>query len=457
MRLSSSVASDIFLRLFWHVVHNGSTPLWHTGPAHAWCVGRAGVTLPSSGKPTVGQRRLAAELRRLREESGRTAEAVAQVLGWSKAKVSRYELARSLLKPSEVERLLDVYEVRGEHREQLLDLAEEAAKRGWWEAYSDVLTPEHLAFIALEDEATSELQWQINVVPGLLQTEQYAREIFSGYQSVRANPPTVIERRVETRVKRQRVLGRHRPLELAAVIDESVLRRQRGDRSVMYEQLQHLADVSKLPNVTLQVLPLEGPKGLALDSFVILHFGRAHETQLHDVVSSESLTDYLSVEGETDTYEFRLAFEHLVLECLQPDESRELILLTAGQLWKLPNRTQRGIITPDYAASLALATLMRTRCASGQSAAQTSIRRRTEGTGRGRSGSGVDIKFSRLWIPGGTAGIRRLSRGGTLTAQPSGEPPCTSRGQQTETLRRNPATMAASASKPQARDTRSLL
>jgi hypothetical protein len=265
-----------------------------------------------------------------------TAEAVADVLGWSKAKVSRYELARSGLKPSDVEGLLSLYGVRGEQREQLLALAMEATKKGWWEAYSDILTEEYLAFIGLEAEATSVLQWQINVIPGLLQTEQYARQIFSGYQDVRAAPPTVIERRVETRLIRQRVLTRDQPLDLQVILDESVLRRQRGDRAVMHAQLQHLVDASELPNVTLQILPLDGPKGLALDSFAILHFGKAHETQLHDVVSTESLRNYLYVEGETDTYEFRLAFERLTQESLGPGESREFVLRTSGQLWALP-------------------------------------------------------------------------------------------------------------------------
>ena len=172
-----------------------------------------------------------------------------------------YELARSGLKPRDVENLLDVYGVRGNYRNQLLTLAEEATRKGWWEAYADILTEEHQAFIGLEAEATSVLQWQTHVVPGLLQTREYAWQIFAGYQDVRALPPTVIERRVQTRLIRQQLLTADPPLALAVVLDESVLRRQWGDRAVMYEQLQHLAAASELPNVTLQVLPLEGRKG----------------------------------------------------------------------------------------------------------------------------------------------------------------------------------------------------
>ena len=146
----------------------------------------------------------------------------------------------------------------------------------------------------------------------------------------------MIERRVQTRLIRQRVLTRDQPLDLAAILDESVLLRQRGDRAVMHAQLLHLVAASEMPNVTLQVLPLNGPKGLATDSFVILHFGQAHETQLHDVVSTEYLRNYLYVEGETDTFEFRRAFEHLARESLGPEESQDLILRTARHLWALP-------------------------------------------------------------------------------------------------------------------------
>lgn len=297
--------------------------------------------MSTSGSPTVRRRRLAAELRRLREQSSQTAEAVGNILGWSKAKVSRYELAQSGLKPSDVESLLDVYGVQGERREQLLTLAEEATQKGWWEAYADVLTEEHLAFIGLEAEATSVLQWQVNVIPGLLQTEQYARDIFRGYQVISRSAPAIIERRVQTRMIRQQVLTRDKPLDLTVILDESVLRRQRGDSAVMREQLLHVADVAKRPNVTLRILPLAGPKRLALDSFQILKFGQAHETPLHDVVSAESLINYLYVEGETDTYEFALAFEHLAQESVEPEESRDFVLRAARELWALAVRTRQ--------------------------------------------------------------------------------------------------------------------
>jgi transcriptional regulator with XRE-family HTH domain len=262
-----------------------------------------------------------------------TADDVGRALGWSKAKVSRYELARSGLKPVDVARLLELYKVLGGQREQLLALAEEAAYKGWWEAFADVLTEGHREFIGLEAEATLILEWQINVVPGLLQTEQYAREVLSGYHGVEAVSPTVVQRRVETRLIRQQVLARDEPLALQVLLDESVLHRQRGARSVMHAQLQRLASVSALPNVTLQVLPLNKHHGLAVDSFDILQFGRAREPALPDVVSIEHLVNEFYVEGDTDTYRFKLAFDHLAEESLSPPESRDLILEIAGQVW----------------------------------------------------------------------------------------------------------------------------
>jgi hypothetical protein len=287
--------------------------------------------MPTSGSPTVRRRRLAAELRRLRANTGKTAQDVEGP--WLvKAQISRYELAQSGLKPDDAARLLEFYGVQGSQREQLLALAEEAIHKGWWEAYSDVLTEGHLAFIDLEAEATSILEWQINVVPGLLQTEQYAREVLSGYHEVATITPRAIQRRLETRLTRQQLLTRDEPLEYVALMDESVLHRQRGDQSVMRAQLKRLADIAELPNVTIQVLPLNRNHALAVDSFAILQFGRAHETTLHDVVSLEHLSNELYVEGDTDTYQFRLAFSHLAEESLSAEESRDLLLTTASRI-----------------------------------------------------------------------------------------------------------------------------
>jgi transcriptional regulator with XRE-family HTH domain len=174
--------------------------------------------MPDYGSPTVRRRRLAAELRRLRDLSGKTGDQVAEELGWSPSKVSRYELARTGLKPPDVRKLLDLYQVDAPHRDELLALATEAARKGWWEAYSDTLPEEYAALIGLEAEASSASQWMVEGVPGLLQTEEYAREVSSGYQRVAAIAPVQMERRLEARLARQQVLNRDPPFELSVVL-----------------------------------------------------------------------------------------------------------------------------------------------------------------------------------------------------------------------------------------------
>jgi transcriptional regulator with XRE-family HTH domain len=280
---------------------------------------------------------LAAELRRLRETaSGRTltlAE-VATALGWSPSKISRYELAQSGLKPDEVEKMLDFYGITDPQRAQLLTLARDAVQKGWWEDYGDAITDEYMTFIGLEAEATSISQWQVEVVPGLLQTEDYARQVHLGYQRVMPTSPGIIERRVEIRMRRQQVLTSEHPVKLSVVLDESVLQRRIGERLVMHAQLMRLAEAAELPNVTLRVLRLSSEHSLVGDSFVIFNFDTDRSTtMLHDVVSTEFLKDEFHVEGEALSYEQRLAFERLELESASPVESREIIVQTAQRFW----------------------------------------------------------------------------------------------------------------------------
>ena len=162
------------------------------------------TTVP--GSPTVRRRRLAAELREIRESKGRSGETVAAALRWSPSKISRYERAKTGLRPKEVERLLDYYQITGQRREMLLALAEDAAQKGWWEDFSDILSEDYQQFIGLEHEAASIAIWHVDVVPGLLQTEEYARNIISSYSRVEPNAPGMIGRMVRVRMRRQQVL-----------------------------------------------------------------------------------------------------------------------------------------------------------------------------------------------------------------------------------------------------------
>jgi len=285
---------------------------------------------PSS--PTVRRRRLAAELREIRESKGKSGDAVAHALKWSPSKISRYERARTGLRPREVERLLDYYEITGPRRALLLGLAQDAAQKGWWEEFGDSLSEDYRQFIGLEHEATSIAIWHVDVVAGLLQTEAYARQIISSYSRVEPVAPGMIGRMVRVRMQRQQVLDRG-GLELSVVLDESVLKRRIGDEPVMYEQLQHLAREAERPNLTLQILPLDTRHTVFGESFTIFGFGEDSDAMLQDVVSTEHLRSGFTIEGERETYLHRIAFGMLAETALDPAASRDLIVETAEKHW----------------------------------------------------------------------------------------------------------------------------
>jgi len=288
--------------------------------------------MTGSGSPAVRRRRLAAELREIRESRGKSGEAVAAALKWSPSKISRYERARTGLRPREVERLLDYYGITGSRRAHLLALAEDAAQKGWWEEFGDSLSEDYQQFIGLEHEAASIAIWHVVVVPGLLQTEAYARHIISSYSRVEPNPPGMIGRMVRVRMRRQQALSRD-GLQLSVVLDESVLTRRVGDESVMYEQLQRLAREADRPNLTLQILPLDAQQIAFGESFVIFGFGADDDAVLQDVVSTEHLRSGATLQGERETYLHRLAFQMLADAALDPTASKALVLEIAESRW----------------------------------------------------------------------------------------------------------------------------
>lgn len=290
--------------------------------------------MAGQGSPTVRRRRLAAELREIRLSRGKSGDIVAAALNWSPAKVSRYELARTGLKPREVERLLDYYEVAGTRRARLLALAEDATQKGWWEEYSDSIAPDLLQLIGLEQEASSIAMWQNDIVPGLLQTESYARHIMSSYSQVEPTPPSVIERRVRVRMRRQEVISRDPPPELTIVLDESILFRRVGDEPLMNEQLTRLARIAELPNATLRVLPIAADHGLLLPSYSIFRFGTEADAMLPDVVTAEGLRDAFYEVEETETYMHRRAFEVILRASIDPAASLARILDAVQTHWQ---------------------------------------------------------------------------------------------------------------------------
>src|SRR5215472_7818866 len=296
--------------------------------------------MTTPGSPTVRRRRLAAELRAIRESTGKSGDVVAAALRWSPSKISRYELARTGLKVREVEKLLDYYQVSGTRRTLLLTLAKDAALKGWWEEYADFLSPDYQQFIGLEHEATSMAIWHVEVVPGLFQTEAYARHIIGSYNQVEPIAPGMVDRLVKVRIQRQRVLAREPRPQLSVVLDESVLRRRVGNDAVMHDQLKRLIHEAERPNVSLRILPLNGQHSVFGESFVIFSFGPDNDAAMQDVVSAEHLRSDCSIEGERDTYLHRIAFQMLANASLDPASSRALIADTADDYWSESQRVR---------------------------------------------------------------------------------------------------------------------
>ena len=290
--------------------------------------------MPEPASPTVRRRRLAGELRRLRERAGLTGDQVAERVGWSASKLSRFENAHTVPRASEIKKLLALYGVEGQSAEELLALAQEAAGKGWWETYSQTLPPEYSALIGMEAEARSALSWEPLIVPGLLQTSDYAREVTNGYlERIAPVPPSETRRRVEARLARQQVLTREHPLRLSVVLDQSVLHRRFGNRDVMQSQMKQLLDLTERDNISLRILPLDGPHPIGTGAFVLLQFDAAHDIVYQDVVYLEHLTGGRYVEEEDEAYRYRRSFDRLSELALDEAKSREM-LAAARRTWK---------------------------------------------------------------------------------------------------------------------------
>lgn len=288
--------------------------------------------MPEQGAP-VGGRRLAAELRRLREHAGFTGEQVSQRLGWSGSKLSRIELHRIGVKQADLRELLGLYGVDESYRDELLALARESKRRGpVGKAVASF--PQVAGYVSAEAEAETVWNWEPQVIPGLLQTRDYARAVRQLWLGMFPGPPSETDRWAETRLLRQQVLTRDPPLQLSAVIDESALRRRFGDKTVMREQLRHLAESSELPNVEVRIYPMDWDyPPVPTGPFSYMRFPEAHDVPLHDIVSVELFEGPYDIEDEDQTYRYRVAFEYLLERSLDPDQSRSLISATASEIW----------------------------------------------------------------------------------------------------------------------------
>ena len=212
--------------------------------------------MPGVQSPTVRRRRLGQELRQLRDAAGLTIEEVAQRLEVSPAKISRIETGRVGVRPRDVSDLLDQYEVQEAHRDNLLTLTREARQQGWWHSYSDVLSERVEVWVGLETEAEAIRLYEVQLVPGLLQTSEYARAVLRAHY--RSEQPEQIEQRVKLRMARQQLVIEQNNTPIWVVLDEAVLRRQMGPPEIMQSQYRRLLEFSEQKNnITIQVLPLD--------------------------------------------------------------------------------------------------------------------------------------------------------------------------------------------------------
>jgi transcriptional regulator with XRE-family HTH domain len=274
------------------------------------------------GGPTVLRIVLGTQLRRLREARGISREAAGESIRGSHAKISRLELGRTGYKERDVADLLTLYHVVDEgERADYLALARQASTPGWWQKYSDVLPSWFETHIGLEEAASLIRTYEVQYVPGLLQTEEYARAVMVlGHPRASARE---IERRVSLRMDRQSLLTRVGAPRLWVVLDEAALRRPIGGMDVMRAQLRHLIDVARLPSVTLQVAPFSaGGLAAAGGPVTILRF---LEPDLPDIVYLEQLTSALYLEKRDDVDNYLTVMDRLCAEA-EPPRSSEWIL-----------------------------------------------------------------------------------------------------------------------------------
>lgn len=288
--------------------------------------------MPTSQAPSVRRRRLGVALRRMREASGLSIETVGRRLRWSASKVSRIETARIGVRESDVKRMLRLYQTEEHAMAELLALAREAARPGWWTQYPG-LPADQAAYCALEDEADLALAYEAQLVPGLLQTKDYARCVIQGWAEIVPVPPAVIERDLQVRMKRQELLEAPRSLRLSAILDEAVLLHRIGHTKIMRRQLEHLIKIAGLSNIELRILPLGADHSAALHAFTLLEFAPSFEVTFPTVVHSESHPLSL-VQDETVTHEHRRVFDWLAQRSLTPADSVNLIERTVTRTWR---------------------------------------------------------------------------------------------------------------------------
>jgi transcriptional regulator with XRE-family HTH domain len=279
--------------------------------------------------PTVRRRRLGTELRRLRDKSGYKLEEVAAELGVAPSTLSRIETGKAPTKSAYLSQMLEMFGVHDTaQRQVLVDMAREGHRKGWWAAYDDVLPSGFDIYVGLEAETAAIRSYEVSVVHGLLQTEEYARAVL--WEMFPRHTTEQIERLVDLRMTRQRRLEDDPPLELWAILDEAVIRRTVGGAACMRSQLEHLLAAGERQGMTIQVLPFSsGAHAGHGGPFSILEFPERSDAEVAYVESGAGII-YLEKDKEV-----RLraeAFDRLRAAALSPAESVELIAAAAREL-----------------------------------------------------------------------------------------------------------------------------
>jgi transcriptional regulator with XRE-family HTH domain len=283
--------------------------------------------MPSKFTSPTRLKRLGSALRALREASDLNAEQAAKTLGWSGSKVSRIETGKQLVSPDDVRQLVGLYDVGEDEIEKYVAIARQARQRDWWHRYDDVLPDWFEGYLGLEAEASKISTYESDLVPGLLQTEQYAAHVLGAFPL--RTTPEEMDRAVDLRRARQARLTAANPLGLDAVISETVLRRAIGGPAVMREQLEHLAAMMDRPNITIRLLPFAAAEHPGLDGgFSVLEFPDPDDGR---IVCVEVMASTLYIEKTRDVGIYRLAFDQIRSAALGPDETATAITTTAKE------------------------------------------------------------------------------------------------------------------------------
>ncbi|MFE7189800.1 helix-turn-helix domain-containing protein [Kitasatospora sp. NPDC057541] len=268
--------------------------------------------------PTVLRRRLGGELGKLRAQRDLSAKDVAAALGWSASKLSRIESGLVSLQERDAAKLLAHYGITSpDEVKQFLSLTRQSRQQGWWHAYGDALPERFRAYVGFEADATRISTFQCELVPGLLQTEHYARNIMRSMKPTESTEE--LELRLALRMQRQAILDRHDPPQLWAIVGEAAMRRPVGDESVMAEQLNHIAAMAEeRPNITVQVLPFSAGAHAAMgSSFSVLSFSDIPGS----IVYSETVTTKTYIEQQPEISRHEDIFHRLMASSTQPERS----------------------------------------------------------------------------------------------------------------------------------------